>query len=83
MRQITVRAIPKDLEREIEAQARAHGESLNKSVIRLLKQAVGLDRPQKKKRDLSSVAGKWGTREATEFDRNVRVFDAIDEDLWR
>jgi hypothetical protein len=48
-----------------------------------LKQAVGLDRPQKKKRDLSTVAGKWETREATEFDRNVRVFDAIDEDLWR
>lgn len=83
MRQITVRAIPDDLGREIEAQARAHGESRNKSVIRLLKQAVGLDRPTRKKRDLSAFAGKWAEREAAEFDGNVRVFETIDEDLWK
>ena len=83
MRQITVRGIPEDLQREIQSRARAHGESLNKSVIRLLKQAVGLDRPEKKKRDLSALAGTWGSREATEFERNVRVFEAIDEDLWK
>ena len=56
MRQITVRGIPEDLQREIQSRARANGESLNKSVIRLLKQAVGLDRPEKKKRDLSALA---------------------------
>ena len=83
MRQITVRGIPEDLEREIEARARAHGESLNKSVIRLLKQAVGLERPDRKKRDLSAVAGKWGSREASEFERNAGIFETIDEELWR
>ena len=83
MRQITVRGIPKELEQEIEARARAHGESLNKSVIRLLKQAVGLDRPQKKKRDFSALAGKWGARESSEFERNVRLFETIDEEVWK
>ena len=83
MRQITVRGIPEDLQREIQSRARANGESLNKSVIRLLKQAVGLDRPEKKKRDLSTLAGKWESGEAAEFERNVRVFEAIDEDLWK
>lgn len=83
MRQITVRGIPDDLQREIQSRARAHGESLNKSVIRLLKQAVGLDRPAKKKRDLSALAGKWEAGEAAEFERNVRVFETIDEDLWK
>lgn len=83
MRQITVRSIPEDLQREIQSRARARGESLNKSVIRLLKQAVGLDRPEKKKRNLSAMAGKWGAREATEFERNVRIFETIDEDLWK
>ena len=83
MRQITVRGIPGDLQREIQSRARANGESLNKSVIRRLKQAVGLDRPEKKKRDLSALAGKWESGEAAEFERNVRVFEAIDEDLWK
>ena len=83
MRQITVRGIPEDLQRELQSRARANGESLNKSVIRLLKQAVGLDRPEKKKRDLSTLAGKWESGEAAEFERNVRVFEAIDEDLWK
>jgi plasmid stability protein len=83
MRQITVRGIPDDLQREIQSRAQAHGESLNKSVIRLLKQAVGLDRPEKKKRDLSTLAGKWEAGEAEEFERNVRVFETIDEDLWQ
>ena len=83
MRQITVRGIPEDLQREIQSRARAEGESLNKAVIRLLKQAVGLDRPQRRKRDLSALNGRWDSKEAAEFNDNVRVFDAIDEDLWK
>ena len=83
MRQITVRGNPEDHQREIQSRARANGESLNKSVIRHLKQAVGLDRPEKKKWDLPALAGKWESGEAAEFERNVRVFEAIDEDLWK
>ena len=83
MRQITVRGIPEELEREILSRAQADGESLNKAVIRLLKQAVGLDRPQRRKRDLSALNGKWDAEEAAEFDDNVRVFEAIDEELWK
>ena len=83
MRQITVRGITDDLQREIQSRARSHNESLNKAVIRLLMQAVGLDRPDKKKRDLSDLAGSWGESEASEFEQNVRVFETIDEDLWQ
>ena len=83
LNQITVRAIPDELKREIESRAQADGESLNKSVIHLLKQAVGLDRPERKKRDLSAFAGTWTEAEAAEFDRSVRIFDTIDEDLWK
>ena len=83
MRQLTVRGIPEELELEIQSRAQADGESLNKAVIRLLKQAVGLDRPQRRKRDLSVLNGKWDSEEAAEFDDNVRVFEAIDEELWK
>jgi plasmid stability protein len=83
VKQITVRSIPEDLQREIQARALARGESLNKSVIRLLRQAVGLDRAEKKKRDLSALVGKWGASEAAEFERNMRAFETIDEDLWK
>ena len=56
---------------------------MNKTVIRLLKQAVGLDRPEPKKRDLSAIAGTWSAQESDEFDENTRIFEQIDQELWR
>jgi len=83
MRQMTVRAIPDALQYEIESRASQAGESMNKTVIRLLKQAVGLDRPEPKKRDLSAIAGTWSAQESDEFDENTRIFEQIDQELWR
>ena len=62
--------------------ARASGESLNRTLIRLLREAVGLN-PTRKKRDLSALAGTWSQEEADEFDREVRQFGEIDDELWR
>jgi len=83
MKQLTLRSIPEELQQAIKSQARTHGESLNKSAIRLLKQAVGLDRPSRKKRDLSAIAGCWSAREGEEFEGHMRVFEALDEELWQ
>ncbi len=83
MRQMTVRAIPDELQDEIETRARRAGESMNKTVIRLLKQAVGLDRPERKKRDLSAIAGTWSAQESDEFNEHTHIFQQIDQELWR
>ena len=69
--QTTIRDIPKDLEHALRERARRSGESLNRTLIRLLREAVGLN-PPRKKRDLSALAGTWSQEEADEFDRQVR-----------
>ena len=69
--QTTIRDIPKDLEHALRERARRSGESLNRTLIRLLREAVGLN-PPGKKRDLSALAGTWSQEEADEFDRQVR-----------
>ncbi len=56
---------------------------MNKTVIRLLKQTVGLDRLDQKKRDLSAIAGTWSAQESDEFDEHTRIFEHIDQELWR
>ena len=72
--QTTIRGIPKDLEHALRERARRSGESLNQNLIRLLREAVGLN-PPGKKRDLSALAGTWSPEEADEFDRQVRWFE--------
>ena len=69
--QTTVRGIPSDLEHHLRERARASGESLNRTLIRLLREAVGMN-PTRKKRDLSALVGTWSQEEADEFDREVR-----------
>ncbi len=80
--QTTLRDIPEDLEHALRERAQRSGESLNRTLIRLLREAVSLN-PPRKKRDLSALAGTWSREEADEFDRQVRWSDQIDEELWR
>ena len=80
--QTTVRGIPEDLEHQLRERARRSGESLNRTLIRLLREAVGMN-PTRKKRDLSGLAGTWSQEEADEFDRDLRRFEVIDDELWR
>lgn len=80
--QTTIRDIPDDLEHALRQRARRSGESLNRTMVRLLREAVGLN-PPRKKRDLSALAGTWSQEEADEFDRQVRRSEQIDAELWR
>ena len=84
MRQITVRSIPEELLREIREHARREGVSMNQAVVRLLKRATGLEvAGDRKRRDLSRIAGTWTSEQAAEFDRVVEGFEALDEEMWR
>ena len=80
--QTTIRGIPEDLEDALRDRARRSGESLNMTVVRLLREAVSLN-PPRKKRDLSALAGTWSQEEADEFDRQVRWSEQIDAEPWQ
>jgi plasmid stability protein len=84
MRQMTVRGIPDELDAELRARSRRDHTSLNRTVVRMLKQAAGMgNEASVKRRDLSSMAGSWSQAEADEFDGHVEAFEALDEELWK
>ena len=83
MNQLTLRQIPKRLEKGLRMLARQRGQSLNKTAIHLLAVALGIEKPKRKRRDLSELAGSWTEEEAQAFDENVRIFEEIDEEVWK
>jgi hypothetical protein len=85
MRTITLRNLPRELERLLEENAAASDSSLNKTVIRLLEKALGIGKPSPGKRryhDLDELAGSWSPEEAREFDRQLEEQRQIDPGLW-
>jgi len=83
MRQLTLRNIPDTLEKEIRRVARDRGTSINKTVRELLQEALGLGTEPEKRRDLSELTGVWNKEEAQEFTEATRVFEEVDEELWK
>jgi hypothetical protein len=84
MKTVTLRNLPPDLQRELEREARDSGSSLAATVIRRLREAMGLDRTGRPARydDLDSLAGTWSDAEADAFDEVIAELRVIDKDLW-
>jgi len=71
------------IEKRLRTLASASGTSLNKTIIRLLASALGVTQGDQKARDLSDLAGTWSELDANEFDENGRMFEQINEGVWR
>jgi hypothetical protein len=59
--------------------------SLNKTVIRLLEEGLGVAGPAAgaaSYRDLDDLAGVWSDEDAREFDRVLQEQRRIDPELW-
>jgi plasmid stability protein len=85
MKQLTVRKVDQDLHNGLKRQARQHGISVNRYVLHVLKQAVGLSKNQQQPRiwhDLDHLAGTWTLEQASEFGLYMNEQRDIDERLW-
>ncbi|MDQ7053480.1 MAG: toxin-antitoxin system HicB family antitoxin [candidate division KSB1 bacterium] len=87
MRQITLRNIDPDLLKKIKELAQKENLSMNKFIIKILKQA--LLTAEKKNipgqiphHDLDELAGTWSEQEAQAFERALKQQRQIDEELW-
>ena len=49
--------------------------SLNKTIITILLNALGLSSKGRKKRDLDDLSGCWDSAEADAFERNTAIFE--------
>jgi hypothetical protein len=85
MRAITLRNIPPSVQRAIRAKARQKRISINKAVIELLQERIGILEDHKKAiyDDLDGLAGAWSAKQAAAFEKSVRAFRRIDPDLWK
>ena len=80
---MTVRNIPEDVAERLNTLARERGQSMNATVVALLRESVGGAGPLRKKRDLSAFCGVWADAEAREFEEAVAAFDEIDVRDWQ
>ncbi|GAB4415237.1 MAG: hypothetical protein OHK0032_11400 [Thermodesulfovibrionales bacterium] len=82
---ITIRGIDNEIAKALKQQARKEGSSVNTLVLRIVREALGLE---KKRRtavytDLDHLAGTWGEKDYTEFQKRIADFETIDEKMWK
>lgn len=87
MKQITIRGIPKDVEKIVKREATRKKTSINKVLVSLLEKAAGTSSTEQKGpvlyRDLDHFAGLWAKEEAAAFNKALDAQRMIDEDLWK
>ncbi len=85
MKTITLRDCPPQVAREIETRAKKQHTSLNRTVVGLLEEALGLKGAAREKRhlDMDCFIGKWTKEEADEFDKNLKLQRQIDPKMWK
>jgi plasmid stability protein len=83
MRYLTVRDLPADVAKALRTETRRRAESLNQTVIELLRQALGLSLNSPAGNGLEKLAGTWSQEELDQFECATAVFEHIDEEEWR
>ena len=87
MKQLTVRDVEDELHTALKREAQHRGTSVNRCVLALLRQSVGLDKQEAEANrtydDLDHLAGTWSEEEAAAFERHLKDQRRIDEELWR
>ncbi len=83
MRHLTVRNIPQDIAAALKAEKYRRRQSLNQTVIQLLRQSLGVGPGQKRSNGLARLAGSWTEEEHERFEAAVSAADQIDEELWQ
>jgi hypothetical protein len=83
--QLTIRSIGSRLRTALEREAARRGQSLNKTVLALLAERLGLadSGAQIEHDDLDELAGTWSKSDATLFDEALHAQRQVDAKLWR
>ncbi|MBN2497785.1 MAG: hypothetical protein JXR96_24535 [Deltaproteobacteria bacterium] len=85
MKSMTIHGLDEELAEKIREKAAAEKTSINKTIKKLLEQALGL-RPREEGRHAAEFAefcGVWSDEDRDEFDRAIADLEEIDESEWR
>ena len=85
MKAITLRNIPAEVARAIERRATEQRTSLNRVVIRLLEESLGIakQKPKKRYHDLDWFFGSMTEEQAREMEESLRDQRKIDPEMWK
>ena len=87
MKAITIRKLPRELQQIIRKKANEKALSINKTVISLLEESTGMAQRRRKGKilyhELDNLAGRWSSKEASEFEKVLSRQRGIDAELWK
>lgn len=85
MKTLTIRGIDSELDQAIKSRAQQNNLSANQWILQALKKITGSGKEQvfKKYNDLDALAGGWCNEDAAEFKKNTKMFERIDQDVWK
>ena len=84
MRQLTVRGFDDELSNRLKGLAQREGISLNQAALRLLRKGAGLPETSGAiGNSLDHLFGVWTQDEFEKFNKELEVFETIDEELWK
>jgi plasmid stability protein len=81
MKTITIRNVPPEVARALEREKQRRGASLNRTVIELLSQGLGVG--VIRSNGLAAISGRWSQEDLEAFEGAVAPFEEIDPELWR
>ncbi len=86
MKVVTLRKLPPEVSKVVQRRARERGTSINKAVISLLEEVVGIRSKVQRStahQDLDALAGSWTKEEAVTFEAVLRKQRRVDPELWQ
>lgn len=83
MKTMTIRSVPVELAAALESEKQRRGTSLNRTVLTLLREALGLSNAGPRSNGLRQLAGAWSEDEYQDFERVTAPFGQVDEEVWR
>ena len=83
MKTMTIRNVPAELSAALEAEKRRRGLSLNRTVLALMREGLGVPSGRNRSNGLRRLAGSWSEDEFRSFEQAIKPLAEIDNDLRR
>ncbi len=86
MPNLSLRGLDDKTAKRLKAEARRRGMSVNALILQLIRQGMGLEKPERARgpyHDLDALAGTWDEEEGAAFLEAVSDFERVDEAMWR
>jgi hypothetical protein len=82
-RHLTLRGVPPAVMRALDRERKRRDTSLNQTAIDALGQALGVAGGEPPDNGLAALAGTWSSADLRAFTTATRVFEHVDDELWK